>query len=62
MLNTIHAEFFVDALNEAIGTYDSLEIMNTDQSRQFIGVAWFSMRPDALIRLSMDDRDGCMEL
>ena len=33
--NTMHADFCVDALNEAIAKYGPPEIMNTDQGSQF---------------------------
>ena len=35
--NTMHAEFNVDALNEAIVKHGPPEIMNTDQGNQFTG-------------------------
>ena len=54
--NTMHADFCVDALNEAIGKYGPPEIMNTDQGSQFTGSDWISTLTDAGVRISMDGR------
>lgn len=56
--NTMHADFCVDALNEAIATYGPPEIMNTDQGFQFTGSAWITTLTGAGVRISMDGR-GC---
>lgn len=37
--NSMHADFCVDALNEAVAKHGRLEIMNTDQGSQFMGSA-----------------------
>ncbi len=52
--NTMHADFCVDALNEAIVKHGSPEIMNTDQGSQFTGLAWITMLIEAGVRISMD--------
>lgn len=54
--NTMHADFCVEALNEAIGKYGPPEIMNTDQGSQFTGSDWISTLTDADVRISMDGR------
>lgn len=54
--NTMHADFCVDALNEAIGKYGPPEIMNTDQGSQFTGSDWITALTDARVRISMDGR------
>ena len=54
--NTMHADFCVDALNEAIGKHGPPEIMNTDQGSQFTGPAWITTLTDAGVRISMDGR------
>lgn len=54
--NTMHADFCVEALNEAIAKFGSPEIMNTDQGSQFTGSAWITTLTEAGIRISMDGR------
>ena len=54
--NTMHADFCVDALNEAIAKYGPPEIMNTDQGSQFTGSAWITTLTEAGVRISMDGR------
>jgi putative transposase len=54
--NTMHADFCVDALKEAIGKYGPPEIMNTDQGSQFTGSEWITTLTDAGVRVSMDGR------
>ena len=54
--NTMHADFCVDALKEAIGKYGPPEIMNTDQGSQFTGSDWITALTDARVRVSMDGR------
>ena len=52
--NTMHADFCMDALNEAIAHHGSPEIMNTDQGSQFIGSALITILTNAGVRISMD--------
>ena len=54
--NTMHADFCVDALKEAIEIYGPPEIMNTDQGSQFTGSDWITTLTDAKVRISMDGR------
>ena len=54
--NTMHADFCVDALNEAIAKYGPPEIMNTDQGSQFTGAAWITTLNKVRVRISMDGR------
>lgn len=54
--NTMHASFCVEALQEAIDTYGSPEIMNTDQGSQFTGADWITTLTEADVRVSMDGR------
>ena len=50
----MHADFCVEALNEAIAKYGPPEICNTDQGSQFTGSAWITTLTDAGVRISMD--------
>ncbi|EAV41391.1 Transposase and inactivated derivative [Stappia aggregata IAM 12614] len=59
--NTMHANFCVEALNEAIARFGPPEIMNTDQGSQFTGSAWITTLTEAGIRISMDGRGRCMD-
>ncbi|SPF27897.1 hypothetical protein POI8812_00192 [Pontivivens insulae] len=54
--NTMHSDFCVDTLNEAIAKYDPPEIMNTDEDSQFTGSAWITKLTEAGMRISMDGR------
>ena len=54
--NTMHADFCVEALSEAIARYGPPEIMNTDQGSQFTGSAWITTLTEAGVRISMDGR------
>ena len=54
--HTMHADFCVEALNEAIAKYGPPEICNMDQGSQFTGSATITTMPDAGVRISMDGR------
>ncbi|MDP2517937.1 IS3 family transposase [Shimia thalassica] len=54
--NTMHADFCVEPLSEAIAKHDPPEIMNTDQGSQFAGSAWVMTLTRAGVRISMDGR------
>ncbi|MDE4147191.1 IS3 family transposase [Phaeobacter gallaeciensis] len=54
--NTMHADFCVEALQEAIAKYGPPEICNTDQGSQFTGSAWITTLTAAGVRISMDGR------
>ena len=59
--NTMHADFCIEALKEAIDRFGSPEIMNTDQGSQFTGSAWITTLTEAGVRISMDGRGRCMD-
>ncbi|RMF37695.1 MAG: transposase [Alphaproteobacteria bacterium] len=59
--NTMHADFCVEALKEAIGKFSPPEILNTDQGSQFTGAAWIRTLTQAGVRISMDGRGRCMD-
>ena len=59
--NTMHADFCVEALNEALERYGPPEIMNTDQGSQFTGAVWITTLTKAGVRISMDGRGRCMD-
>ena len=50
------AEFYVKALKEALATYGSPEIFNTDQGAQFTRAAFTSVLKHNDIKISMDDK------
>ena len=54
--NTMHTDFCVEALNEAIVKHGPPEIMNTDQGSQFTGSAWITTLTEFGVRISMDGR------
>ena len=54
--NTMHADFCVEALQEAIAKYGPPETCNTDQGSQFTGSAWITTLTMAGVRISMDGR------
>ena len=59
--NTMHADFCVEALKEALDRYGAPEIMNTDQGSQFAGSAWITTLTEAGVKVSMDGRGRCMD-
>ena len=56
--NTMHAEFCVAALQEAIAKYGIPEIMNTDQGSQFTSLDFIRVLKEHEIKISMDGK-GC---
>ena len=54
--NTLDTEFCVAALNEALCTYGTPEIFNTDQGSQFTSEAFTQVLNDADVRISMDGK------
>ncbi|KIT15662.1 Integrase core domain protein [Jannaschia aquimarina] len=54
--NTMHADFCVDALNEAITKYGPPEIVNMDKGSQFMESAWITTLIEAGVGVSMDGR------
>jgi len=59
--NTMHADFCVEALEDAIVRHGRPEIFNTDQGSQFTGVAFTDVLKDSGIRISMDGRGNWMD-
>jgi putative transposase len=59
--NTMDAEFCVEALKEALETYGTPEIFNTDQGSQFTSLDFTSVLQDAGVRISMDGKGRCMD-
>lgn len=57
----MHADFCVEALNEAPELYGSPEIMITDHGPQFAGAAWITTLTEAGVRISMDGQGRCMD-
>lgn len=59
--NSLNSRFCVDALNEAISTYGSPEIFNTDQGSQFTGDEWTGVLKAHKIRISMDGKGRALD-
>ena len=59
--NTLHADFCVQALQEAMAKYGKPEIFNTDQGSQFTSTEFTGVLLDAGIKISMDGRGRCMD-
>ena len=59
--NTMDTEFCLEALTEALESYDTPEIFNTDQGSQFTSIAFTAALQDAGIRCSMDGRGRCLD-
>jgi putative transposase len=58
---SLHADFCVDALEEALDGYGKPGIFNTDQGAQFTSEAFTSVLLDAEISISMDGKGRCMD-
>lgn len=54
--NTMDSGFCVDAVTEALNTYGSPEIFNTDQGAQFTSEAFTGVLADHGVKISMDGR------
>ncbi len=52
--NTMHADFCVEALKDAIARFSPPEIVNTDQGSQFTGSAWIATLGEAGVRILSD--------
>lgn len=59
--NTIDVRFCVDALAEALATYEPPEIFNTDQGSTFTAAAFIQVLTDAGVKISMDGRGRWMD-
>ena len=56
--NTMHTDFCIEVVQEAIKKYGSPEIMNTDQASQFTSLEFTEMLKSHGIQISMDGK-GC---
>ena len=56
MSNTLDTSFCIEALEEAIQTYGTPEIFNTDQGSQFTSDDFTQVLKDHHIRISMDGK------
>jgi len=56
ILNTLDADFCVEALNETIYRFGPPDIMNSDQGSQFTAFAWTDRLRRSGIRISMDGK------
>ena len=59
--NTMHADFCVDALQEAVRTHGPPEIMNTDQAGPSTGAGRITTLPEAGVRVTTGGRGRCMD-
>ena len=59
--NTLHADFCVDALEEALRRFGRPEIFNTDQGSQFTSTDFAGVLKAHGIRISMDGKGRCMD-
>jgi putative transposase len=59
--NTLHADFCLEALEEALSCYGRPEICNTDQGSQFTSAAFTGVLEGAGVRISMDGKGRCMD-
>lgn len=60
--NTLDADFCVEALDEAIHRFGPPDIMNRGQGSQFTSFALTDRLKRAGIRISMDGKDGCINI
>jgi len=58
---SLHADFCVDALEEALDCYGKPLIFNSDQGAQFTSEAFTTVLLDAKIKISMDGKGRCMD-
>jgi len=59
--NTMEAAFCVEALQEALATYGTPAIFNTDQGSQFTGLAFTGALKSAGVKVSMDGKGRWMD-
>ena len=58
---TLEADFFVEALNEAIHRFGPPDIMNTDQGSQFTSFVWTDRLKRVGTLISMDGKSRCLD-
>lgn len=59
--NMLDSDFCVEALKEALNTYGSPDIFNTDQGAQFTSSAFIAELTKRGINISMDGRGRCLD-
>jgi putative transposase len=59
--NTLHADFCVEALEEALARFGTPEIFNTDQGSQYTSDDFISVLKKGGIKISMDGKGRCMD-
>jgi len=59
--NTLHADFCVEALEEALRRFGTPEIFNTDQGCQFTSTDFTDVLKAHGIKISMDGKGRCMD-
>ena len=59
--NSMDAEFYIQALEEALAGYGPPEIFNTDQGSQFTSPRFVDVLKDAGVRVSMGGRGRWMD-
>ena len=59
--NTLHYDFCVEALQDALQTYGNPNIFNTDQGCQFTANAWINELLQRDINISMDGRGRALD-
>ena len=59
--NTLHADFCVEALEEALRGFGRPEIVNTDQGSQFTSDDFIGVLKKSQIKISMDGKGRCMD-
>jgi putative transposase len=59
--NTLHTDFCVAALEEALARYGKPEIFNTDQGSQFTSLDWTAPLLAAGVTISMDGKGRCLD-
>ena len=59
--NSLHQDFCIEALEEALGNYQNPFIFNTDQGSQFTSLAWTNILLKNGIQISMDGRGRALD-
>jgi len=59
--NTMHADFCIDALEDALARFGRPDYFNTDQGSQFTATAFTGVLEAAGVRISMDGKGRCMD-
>ena len=59
--NTMHTDFCIEALQEALARFGRPEIFNTDQGSQFTSDDFTGVLEAAGVRISMDGKGRCMD-